>query len=637
MAATRLGTRTALACMMASSACASTASGERDADAGAATGDAPEVAGGADGPDAAPSPDAEAGAGACVAEPDTSGSSSPPAGACSGAPDRSLVETFDLAREAAICRTGCAGDADPAGCTAGCVEAGTGISEGCAACAASFTGCVVGDCLADCLDDLHAEACSACVAAVCEPAFATCSGLPAIDLSGLDPAGAGGDAPDLAGACLNEEDLAIAGGVDLEQAAFSCAPECLFAASLDLCVAACLEAKTGVSEDCALCHGWISTCSITSCAAACTPSPASPACLGCVEEACAVPFATCSGLHGGALEDEPEPDQGPEVADSCMDELDQEAFATHDVPAITFACMDQCGANGPPAEGCLSSCFGGELWISLGCLGCLAEMAACSLVECPSDCGGGEATTPKCGACAVLACGFAFSACAGMEFPQLAPDGPGDAAACLGEGDAAVVASQDAGAAAAECVSVCYGDFGDDCAAECLHQALGLSPACAGCFSGFMACGLSACAEACAAPGSETCGLCLGEQCAPAFELCSGLDGSEAGVPPVLSNGPCASGPDQKVLAKKDVAALAVECAVESCSGAGDVSYCVRACLVQSAGVSETCASCYGDYASCEDDWCKKACAADPSSAGCAACLEESCSSAVEACAGTGT
>lgn len=70
-----------------------------------------------------------------------------------------------------------------------------------------------------------------------------------------------------------------------------------------------------------------------------------------------------------------------------------------------------------------------------------------------------------------------------------------------------------------------------------------------------------------------------------------------------------------------------------NCAFGGDVANCATACVEQDAGVSNACASCFGEVTQCTVASCALQCIS-PSSAQCTQCRADNCDPAFEACAG---
>ena len=119
-------------------------------------------------------------------------------------------------------------------------------------------------------------------------------------------AGSGGAAGDggsggLAGdACL--DDLGVLGEIEdietfvTEMCVFG-SSNCLFE-NVPMCVAGCLEAETGLRQDCGLCIGLVTECIIRACTSDCT-DPESDDCAACTAAAgadCDPVFEACAGF-----------------------------------------------------------------------------------------------------------------------------------------------------------------------------------------------------------------------------------------------------------------------------------------------------------------------------------------------------
>jgi hypothetical protein len=76
------------------------------------------------------------------------------------------------------CGQGCVGSKD-ANCTLDCIQKMLDMSSDCATCYADTVNCTIMNCLAECIGDPAAAACTQCqIDQGCRSSFDTCSGLP---------------------------------------------------------------------------------------------------------------------------------------------------------------------------------------------------------------------------------------------------------------------------------------------------------------------------------------------------------------------------------------------------------------------------------------------------------------------------
>jgi len=61
------------------------------------------------------------------------------------------------------------------------------------------------------------------------------------------------------------------------------------------------------------------------------------------------------------------------------------------------------------------------------------------------------------------------------------------------------------------------------CATACVAKEAGLTAVCAGCFGALSHCTAASCLWQCAGGPSDGCAACVAEECAAAFEACSGF------------------------------------------------------------------------------------------------------------------
>lgn len=94
--------------------------------------------------------------------------------------------------------------------------------------------------------------------------------------------------------------------------------------------------------------------------------------------------------------------------------------------------------------------------------------------------------------------------------------------ACTNDADMAIVQSQDLNGIAGDCFKSSGLDAKKTTA--CIKQKTGLSDGCVVCFSGVVDCGFQKCMMDCISDSSAPgCTTCLGKNCKPTFDTCSGL------------------------------------------------------------------------------------------------------------------
>lgn len=99
--------------------------------------------------------------------------------ACVNRTDLSILPELDYEEVAIECALPCLGAGFE--CTQSCVRDTTGLSDGCSACFALFTDCLLGSCLAACAVDPGGPACLDCAVEACGDTFNTCSGVDITD------------------------------------------------------------------------------------------------------------------------------------------------------------------------------------------------------------------------------------------------------------------------------------------------------------------------------------------------------------------------------------------------------------------------------------------------------------------------
>jgi hypothetical protein len=150
---------------------AGAAQGGAAGSAGAAgTGGAAGQAGAAGSAGAAGEAGAAGSAGAAGGPPDAG------SGACTNQADFTIIQGATFQATVSDCATKNWG-ADPA--TKKCIVDATKLSDACATCFGATIKCAAQKCMAQCIADQNSQGCKDCRAQNCDPAFVTCSGLPA--------------------------------------------------------------------------------------------------------------------------------------------------------------------------------------------------------------------------------------------------------------------------------------------------------------------------------------------------------------------------------------------------------------------------------------------------------------------------
>lgn len=153
------------------------------ADTGALGGDA-AVVDDASGADVAAVPDDTVGGGTDVIDPeadtdaDVSGGDAPsaPAGACINGEDLNGLQAKDPRATVQECAQKCM-NAPSTGCATTCIEDGTSLSVGCAACFGAIIECLYARCGTECADGSSPD-CDACtISEGCVAEFTACSGI----------------------------------------------------------------------------------------------------------------------------------------------------------------------------------------------------------------------------------------------------------------------------------------------------------------------------------------------------------------------------------------------------------------------------------------------------------------------------
>lgn len=98
-------------------------------------------------------------------------------GACTNATDQAILNQIDAQTMATECGLGCIGDLNASACATTCLQAQSDLSSGCAGCFGKLVGCIIDNCLTNCINPEDPE-CTSCTASFCGSAFQSCSGIP---------------------------------------------------------------------------------------------------------------------------------------------------------------------------------------------------------------------------------------------------------------------------------------------------------------------------------------------------------------------------------------------------------------------------------------------------------------------------
>ena len=98
-------------------------------------------------------------------------------GACTNATDQAILNQIDAQTMATECGLGCIGDLNASACATTCLQAQSDLSSGCAGCFGKLVGCIIDNCLTNCINPEDPE-CTSCTASNCGSSFESCSGIP---------------------------------------------------------------------------------------------------------------------------------------------------------------------------------------------------------------------------------------------------------------------------------------------------------------------------------------------------------------------------------------------------------------------------------------------------------------------------
>jgi hypothetical protein len=177
-----------------------------------------------------------------------------------------------------------------------------------------------------------------------------------------------------------------------------------------------------------------------------------------------------------------------------------------------------------------------------------------------------------------------------------------------------------------QCWVQCLGDAEvGTCLDECLTLS-GFSDECADCAGDFGDCTMAHCPEECSleaqtADGGEACGACMGMACGGEAAMCFHNPNEEAPPEP----GVCAGWENTEAVAQPGDH---IGWCYLMCLGQDDTGSCITSCL-DSAGFSDECSDCAGDFGTCVQDNCGDVCTAEAQEAdegvACGECMGPSC------------
>jgi hypothetical protein len=241
---------------------------------------------------------------------------------------------------------------------------------------------------------------------------------------------------------------------------------------------------------------------------------------------CAPAFNACSGLNSAL---------NAINGDACnnADDLAKGVANQDQIKPIVQQCAQSC-ILASDMSSCASQCIQ-KAGISAACSDCFGADVECTKDNCALSCI--DPNSQTCVDCSMKYCGPAFDSCSGLNstvraiarvmeaISQMLRNGAnGDAcnnAADLAKG----VANKDQIQPVVQsCAQFCIlaSDMAS-CTSQCVQKS-GISAACSDCLGTDAACTKDNCALQCLDPNSQTCLDCSKQNCAPAFDACSGLN-----------------------------------------------------------------------------------------------------------------
>jgi hypothetical protein len=165
-------------------------------------------------------------------------------------------------------------------------------------------------------------------------------------------------------------------------------------------IAACIQAKDGISKPCADCSAVNGACASQRCSAMCLDGAESAPCQTCIAEQCNETLIACAGT--------------PVYA--CVDPSDLTALDQH---AATFETdVETCGIKYTNDANAVVACIQQQDGLSQPCALCYSQEGLCALAQC-SACVN-DPTSASCATCVGNACVPAFTLCSGIA-PDAGP------------------------------------------------------------------------------------------------------------------------------------------------------------------------------------------------------------------------
>jgi hypothetical protein len=140
--------------------------------------------------------------------------------------------------------------------------------------------------------------------------------------------------------------------------------------------------------------------------------------------------------------------------------------------------------------------------------------------------GGSPTTTGTGGAAATGTTGSAGPGGSSSASTSASSSTGGVMGACTDDADKAIAAAKDLKMVATMCALMNNG--AEPATKDCIKSQSGLSDPCVACYDTIVTCTLMNCASSCTGPqgfGAPACQTCLGTNCLPAFQTCSGPTG----------------------------------------------------------------------------------------------------------------
>jgi len=323
--------------------------------------------------------------------------------------------------------------------------------------------------------------------------------------------------------------------------------------------------------------------------------------------------------------------------DACNNPSDMPHVSDRSATTATTAqCGKKCALN-PSIGSCVTSCVISATGVSEECGDCFGADAECTKKHCALKCL--DPTSSHCVACSTQYCGAAMKDCSGLpaDEPSIIPL---DASTCAG-GDLSRVANlQDLVQAQTSCGSTCKGNGNlGNCMTSCIANALGIQQMCARCFGDEAVCTSVNCYSQCSNEINQDCVLCSMQKCGHQMSSCLGVPGVfalhkyRAAVPLDDGTGSCNNTEDTSKVKDREGTTEAQEQCGKQCLLNRDISTCVGQCMTGKLGISDGCATCFGEEAACTKQHCALKCL-NPASDRCVQCSLQYCSGDLSTCTG---